>query len=122
MDWKTFQNPTFQILYSSISCNDRPPPLQIRSFTSDCYEAIKERERKNNSRREQNKAEQCSCAWKEEDTDASANAAVMLELIGMGSEPQAVMSATNSGCSKTEPLVIRDNGSAHKDYELSSTD
>ena len=50
------QNPqfyTFQVLWSSNAHNDRPPPLQMRSFTSDSYKALKEREQK---KRQQRKA------------------------------------------------------------------
>ena len=102
MDWKT-QNPTFQILYSVISRDDRPPPLQIRSFTSDSYKAIKERERKKSDRREQNNTEQWSSAWRKKDTGASAEAAAMEEVTPIDSRP------AHSGCSGTEPLVIQED-------------
>ena len=102
MDWKT-QNPTFQVLYSVISRDDRPPPLQIRSFTSDSYEAIKERERKKSARREQNNTEQRSNAWRKKDTGASAEAAAMQEVTQIDSRP------AHSGGSGTEPLVIQED-------------
>jgi hypothetical protein len=68
MDCKTFQNPTFQVLYSGIFRDDHPPPLQIRHFTSDSYEAIKKRERKKSGRRQQNIIEQRSSVWNKGDT------------------------------------------------------
>ena len=77
MDWKSLRNPTFQVLYSVISHDDRPPPLQIRSFASESYKAIKERERRNSVRREENNTEQRSTIWKKEDTCASADAVTM---------------------------------------------
>ena len=111
MDWKA-QNPTFQVLYSVIPRDDRPPPLQIRSFTSDSYEAIKKRERKKNDWREQNNTEQQSSAWKKEDTGASASAVAMQEMkevTRMDPRPYNVISATHPG---TEQLVNQDDGRA----------
>ena len=83
--------------------DDRPPPLQIRAFTSDSYEAIKKRERKKSDRREQNKAEQWSSAWAKEDTGTSAGAVAMQEVTRMDSRP------VHSGGSRTEPLVIQED-------------
>lgn len=118
MDWKTFQNHTIQVLHSRNSRDDLPPPLQIRSFTSDCYEAIKKRERKKNYRREQNKAVQWSSAWRREDTGVFTGVAVMQEMVKIGSGPHDIVSATHLGGPKTEPLVIGENGSIHEDHEL----
>ena len=117
MDWKA-QNPSFQVLYSVIPRDDHPPSLQIRSFTSDSYEAIKKRERKKSGRREQNNTEQQSSAWKKEDTGASANAMAMREMKGvtrMASGPYNVIPATHPG---TEQLVNQDGGRAPGGDEL----
>ncbi len=46
MAWQKSQHETFQIMWSTKPHNDCLPPLQVRSFTSDSYKAIKERERK----------------------------------------------------------------------------
>ena len=46
MDRQKPQFHTFQVLWCSNAHNDRPPPLQMRSFTSDSYRALKEREQK----------------------------------------------------------------------------
>ena len=118
MDWKTLQNPTFQVLYPVISRDDRPPPLQIRSFTSDSYKAIKKRESKKSKRREQNNTEQRNSAWKKEDTDAPAGAVNTQEITRMDSGPQDVVSATYSGGSGREPLVVQDSGRTQEDDEL----
>ena len=53
MDGQKPQYQTFQVLWSSNAHNDRLPPLQMRSFTSDSYRALKEREQK---KRQQKKA------------------------------------------------------------------
>ena len=118
MDWKTLQNPTFQVLCSVISRDDRPPPLQIRSFTSDSYKAIKERERKTSGRREQNNTEQRSSVWRKEDTGAPAGAAAAQEITRMDSCPHDVMSTTHSGGSGREPLIVQDGGRTQEDDEL----
>lgn len=46
MDWQKGEYQTFQIMWSTKPHNNCLPPLQLRSFTSDSYRAIKERERK----------------------------------------------------------------------------
>ncbi len=46
MDWQKGGYQSFQIMWSTKPHNDCVPPLQVRSFTSDSYRAIKERERK----------------------------------------------------------------------------
>ena len=117
MDWKT-QNPTFQVLYSIIPRDDRPPPLQIRSFTSDSYEAIKKRERKKSDRREQSNTEQQGNARKKEDTGVSASAVAMQEVMGTNSGPFNVKSATHSRGGETETLVNQDGGRAQGDGEF----
>ena len=118
MDWKTLQGPTFQVLHLVTSRDDRPPPLQIRSFTSDSYKAIKERERKKSGRREQNNTEQRSSVWRKEDTSAPAGAAAAQEITRMDSCPHDVMSTTHSGGSGRESLVVQDGGRTQEDDEL----
>lgn len=117
MNWRT-QNPTFQVLYSVMPHNNCPPPLQIRAFTSDSYKAIKKKEHKKSDLREQNKAEQWSSARKKEDTGTFASAVAMQEVTRMDSGPYDVVSATHSGGSKTEPLVIQDGGRVQGDNKL----
>ena len=114
MDWKYLQNPAFQVLYPVISCNERPPPLQIRAFTSDSYQAIKERERKKSGRREQNNTEQRSSVW-EGEIGASASAVPMQEVTRMDSRPHDVVSLTHSEGLGTELLVIQNGGKTQED-------
>lgn len=61
---------------------------------------------------------QCSYALKNVNTDKSADAAGMWEVIWMGFELREVVSVTCPRFSKTEPLVIQDNRNMHEDCEL----
>lgn len=55
---QTLQHPTFHVLWSSKTSEGSRPPLQIRSFTSDSYRALKEREGKKD-RRQRGKNKRC---------------------------------------------------------------
>lgn len=55
---QTLQHPTFRVLWSSKTSEGSRPPLQIRSFTSDSYRALKEREGKKD-RRQGGKNKRC---------------------------------------------------------------
>lgn len=116
MDWKT-QNPTFHILYPVIS-RDNCPPLQIRSFTSDSYKAIKERERKKSGWREQHNTEQRSSVWRKEDIAAPVVAAAAEEITWRDSCLQDVSSKTHSEGLGREPLVVQNSRGTQEDDEL----
>lgn len=58
MSWRKGGYQSFQVMWSTKLYSNCVPPLQVRSFTSDSYRAIKERERK---RDQQKKAASKQC-------------------------------------------------------------
>ena len=99
MDWQKVQYQTFQIMWSTKPNSDSPPPLQIRSFTSDPYRVIKEREQK---RCQQKKAD--SKQWKtilHSDTlNESASLDTVVDTLGRGAELEDNISMSDSGGSQ----------------------
>ena len=115
MDWQTLQYPTFPVLWCSIPHNDRPAPLQIRSFTSDSYRVIKERGRKKGCRRKGINTEQRSSVRDKESMGASAQAEAMLQIARIKSVPHDVKSASDSEDSERDLLAIQDDGKTQLD-------
>ena len=100
MDWRTLQYPAFQVLWSSLSQDDRPAPLQIRSFTSDSYRAIKERERKKRCQQNNAISKQWSNTQNKDVLSESASEETVLEMPPMDCGP-------NDGISTSESVVLQ---------------
>ena len=110
VEWQALQCPPFQALWPG----DRPAPLQIRTFTSECYDAIKRRERKKRYRRKDINTEQRSSVLDKEDMGESVQAEAMLEITRMASGPQDVVSASDP----RDLLVVQDDSITQLDDEL----
>ncbi|KAK3048291.1 hypothetical protein LTR09_010284 [Extremus antarcticus] len=105
MEWQKAQYQTFQIMWSMKPNNEYPPPLQIRSFTSDSYRAIKTRERK---RCRQKKAH--SKQWKaipQSDTRSeSASLDTVVDALWSGTELEDDSSMSDSR--RLQPVALED--------------
>ena len=118
MDWQTFQTPDFPVLWCSIPRDDRPAPLQIRSFTSDSYKSIKERERKTSCRRKGIAHERRSGAQHTEDWHASIRAEAISEITRTASGAQDVVLASTTHGSHNDRLAIENSGKGQLNDEV----
>ena len=113
MDWQMLQYPAFQVLRSSLSQDDRPAPLQIRSFTSESYRAIKERERKKRTQQNNRHFDQWSKTRNKEILRESGPSEAVLEMPQMDAEPNNDVCASDSGHLQSV-LPVNQNGSQNQ--------
>ena len=113
LDWKTLQLTAFKVQQYSTSAEKRPAPLQMRPFTSESYEAIKERERRKRCPKMNTHASRGPYAQTTEDVAKTVQPAPALETSRLHFAAGEVAPASHSEDLQSEESVIPDYGIKH---------